>query len=182
MDQPGGTVVAVFRDHDAAERAVRRLHSEGFDMHNLSIVGRDFRASDKPAGFISTRDCVDKGTEIGAFLGGIFGLCVGMGFLILPGLGLVIAAGPIAAALLGEMEGTAGGAVVGGLAAALVSWGVPRFHAGNYQAHVVSGKFLVIVRGSPQAIEHAKSVLKSESPDVLDGYEAPAQQKTATGR
>jgi uncharacterized membrane protein len=91
------SVVAVFRQQDATERAVRRLHDDGFDMRNVSIVGRGFQVSEEPAGFVTTGDCVEKGAEIGAVLGGFFGLCIGIGFLILPGLGLVIVAGPLSA-------------------------------------------------------------------------------------
>jgi hypothetical protein len=171
--EPGPSVaLAVFRDPKAVERAVRRLHKEGFNMCNLSVVGRDFEVSDDPAGFVTTGDCTAVGAEIGAFVGGIFGLCVGMGFLVLPVLGPVIVAGPISAALLGGIEGTAGGAALGALAGGLVGWGVPSVHVRKYEQHVKGGKFLVLARGDARAIEHAKSVLWPESPEHLEIFDA----------
>jgi hypothetical protein len=172
-NQPNAlSVIAVYHDHESTERAVRRLHEDGFDMRNVSIVGRDFQTGDEPVGFVTTGDCAATGAEIGAFLGGIFGLCVGAAFLILPGMGIVIAAGPIAAALVGGEEGALAGAVVGGLAGALVGWGIPGVHALKYETHVKDGKFLVLARGDSKTIEHAKSVLRPEGPDHLETYES----------
>ena len=45
------SVIAVFPDHESAERAIQLLSKEGFPMSNLSIVGRDFQVSEKPVGF-----------------------------------------------------------------------------------------------------------------------------------
>jgi hypothetical protein len=180
-EDPRGSVVAVFRDHESVERAVRRLHDEGFDMRNLSIVGRNFQVSDEPAGFVTTGDCAGWGADVGSFMGGIFGLFIGMGFLILPGLGLVIVAGPLTAALLGGIEGSAAGAVVGGLVGALVGWGVPGVHAAKYETHVKGGNFLVLARGGSKAIEHAKSVLSAGAPDSLENYEgSPNRTNSST--
>jgi hypothetical protein len=170
-NQPNeSSVIAVYHNHESAERAFRRLHEDGFDMRNVSIVGRDFQVEDEPVGFVTTGDCAAAGAEIGAFVGGIFGLCVGMAFLILPGLGFVIVAGPIAAALVGGEEGALAGAVIGGLAGALVGWGVPGVHARKYETHVKEGKFLVLARGDSETIGHAKQVLQPEGPDQLETY------------
>ncbi len=101
----GSSVVAVYPDHASAERAVRRLHAGGFAMSDLSIVERDFQVSEEPVGFVSTGDFAAAGAGTGAWVGGLFGLLVGAAFLILPGLGPVIVAGPLSAALLGGVEG-----------------------------------------------------------------------------
>src|SRR5271157_6058435 len=102
MSQAGtpiaSSVVAVYRDQATAERAVRQLHEEGFPLGELSIVGRNFQETEEPYGFVSRGDYAKAGAETGAWFGGMFGLFIGAGFLILPGLGLVVVAGPIAAA------------------------------------------------------------------------------------
>ena len=110
------SVVAVYPDHPAAERTVRQLHEAGFAIGDISIVGRDFQETDRPYGFVSRSDYAKAGAETGAWFGGLFGLCLGAGFLILPGLGLVVVAGPIAAALLAGIEGGLAGTALGGLA------------------------------------------------------------------
>jgi hypothetical protein len=157
-------VVAVYPDHESVERAVNRLHAEGFETRDLSIVGRDFRPDgEEEAEPLATSDYATAGAEVGAVVGGLFGLCVGMAFLILPGVGPIVVAGPIAAALAGGAEGSLAGASVGALVGALVGWGVPHDRAMEYRDHVKSGRYLVLARGDAAKIEHARSVLHHEA-------------------
>ena len=44
-------VVAVFSDHQAAETAVKKLTAAGFEMKNLSVVGKGFHTEEKVVGF-----------------------------------------------------------------------------------------------------------------------------------
>lgn len=168
------SIVAVYPNHAAAERAVRLLHKEGFAMRDLSIVGRDFQMTEEPVGFVSAGDYAAAGAGTGAWVGGLFGLLVGAAFLVLPGLGPVIVAGPLSAALLGGLEGALAGAAIGALAGALVGWGVPKEHAIRYEAQVRAGKFLVVARGTPDEIRHARTLLAPEAPESLDVHGVPA--------
>lgn len=165
VDQPTSFhVVAVYPDHESVERAVSRLHADGFEMRDLSIVGRDFRLNEgETAEPMTTSDYATTGAEFGAVVGGLFGVCVGMAVLILPGLGPVIVAGPIAAALAGGAEGSLAGASLGALVGALVGWGVPHDRAVAYRDHVKSGKYLVLARGDAAKLEHARAVLHHEA-------------------
>lgn len=156
-------VVAIYPDHESVERAVSRLHADGFEMRDLSIVGRDFRVNDETAEPLATSDYATAGAEFGAVVGGLFGLCAGMAILILPGLGPMVVAGPIAAALAGGVEGSLAGASVGALVGALVGWGIPHDRALEYRDHVQSGKYLVLARGDAAKIEHAREVLHHEA-------------------
>ena len=45
------TVVAVFADHAAAETAVKKLTAAGFEMKNLSVVGKGYHTDEKVVGF-----------------------------------------------------------------------------------------------------------------------------------
>ncbi len=54
-------VVAVYPDHPSAEEAVRRLVKEGFDMKDVSIVGRDFQVEEEPIGFVSAATSSARG-------------------------------------------------------------------------------------------------------------------------
>src|SRR5579864_3113896 len=96
-----GAVLAVYPDHASAEDAVRRPQKEGIPMQNLSIIGKDFQAVEHPLGFVTTGSVAGEGAKVGAWTGGIFGLLVGAAFLMVPGIGAVVVAGPMAAALLG---------------------------------------------------------------------------------
>jgi len=165
------SVVAVYPDHTSAERAVRQLHDAGFDLGDLSIVGRDFQETDKPYGLVSRSDYVKAGAETGSLFGGLFGLCIGAGFLVLPGLGLVVVAGPIAAALLAGIEGALAGTALGSLAGALVGWEVPKDRALKYEEQVKGGKFLVFVRSNTEVVARACGLLAAQGPDHIDLYE-----------
>ncbi len=154
--------------------AVRQLHEAGFDLGDLSIVGRDFQESEEPYGLVSRGDYVKAGAKTGSLFGGLFGLCVGAGFLVLPGLGLVGVAGPLGAALLAGIEGALAGTALGSLAGALVGWGVPKDRALKYEEQIKGGKFLVFVRSVPEVVARARSLLVTHGPDHIDLYEPPA--------
>ena len=164
------TVIATYPDHASAEDAVRRLQKEGIPMQNLSIVGKDFQTVEQPLGFVTTGTVAKEGAKVGAWTGGIFGLLVGAAFLILPGVGPVIAFGPLSVALLGGLEGALAGAAFGGLTGALVGLGVSKDKAIRYESQVKAGKFLVTLQGDGPQIERAKSLLtagKAETTEVV---------------
>jgi hypothetical protein len=92
----------------------------------------------------------------------------------LPGLGLVVVAGPIMAALVAGIEGALAGTALGSLAGALVGWGVPKDRAIKYEEHVKGGKFLVVVRSIPKIVAGAHSLLAAQGPDHINVYEPPA--------
>ena len=100
----------------------------------------------------------------------LFGLLVGVAFLILPGVGPVVIAGPLAAAMLGGVEGALAGAAIGGIMGALVGLGVSKDKAIRYESQVKAGKFLVTLQGDGSQIEHAKSLFtagKAETAEVF---------------
>jgi uncharacterized membrane protein len=164
------TVIATYPDHASAEDVVRRLQKEGVPMQDLSIIGKDFQAVEKPVGFVTTGTVAGAGARVGAWTGGIFGLLVGAAFLVLPGVGAVVIAGPLAAALLGGIEGALAGAALGGLSGALVGLGVSKDKAIRYESQVKAGKFLVTLRGDGPQVERARSLLsagKAETTEVV---------------
>ncbi len=164
------SVVAVYPDNAMAERAVRKLHEAGFARDDLSIVGRDFQMTEKPVGFVS----LGENAKTGAWFGGLFGLCVGAAFLILPGLGPIVVAGPLTAVLLAGLEGAVAGTALGSLAGALVGLGVPNDRALEYETQVKGGKFLVVVRGAPEVAARAHSLLVSEATEHVEVFGATA--------
>jgi hypothetical protein len=118
---------------------------------------------------------------MGAFWGGIWGLLFGAGFLLIPGIGPVLVAGPFLAALVGALESAA---IVGGLsavAAGLVSLGIPKESAVKYEAEVKADKFVLVVHGTPEELERARAILADgplltilKNPDNKDPNESSA--------
>ncbi len=141
------SVLAGYRSHYDAEKAVRRLAQEGVPMDKISIIGRSFQTGDDIQGFYRPADAALKGAETGAWFGGICGLLIGTGLFILPVVGPVFVLGPLA----GLVAGAIGGAGLGALIASLVSLGIHQDQAVQYQESIHAGEFLVIVHGGTSA-------------------------------
>ncbi len=149
----------VFDNHAAAEDAIRTLGQSGFDMKKLSLVGKGYHSEEKPMGFYTAGDRIKAWGGSGAFWGGIWGMLLAPAVFVLPGLGVVGMAGPIVAALVGALEGAV---VVGGLSAlgaALTQIGVPKDQVIKYEAALKVDKYLLVVHGSAEDQEKARSVL-----------------------
>ena len=149
----------VFDTHAAAEEAIRTLGQSGFDMKKLSLVGKGYHSEEKPMGFYTTGDRIKAWGSSGAFWGGIWGMLLAPAVFVLPGLGVVGMAGPIVATLVGAREGAV---VVGGLSAlgaALTQVGVPKDQVIKYEAALKVDKYLLVVHGSAEDQEKARSVL-----------------------
>src|SRR5271165_4403513 len=119
-------VVAVYDTHEEAEAAVKELQRGGFDMKKLSVVGKDYHTDEQVVGYYNAGDRMKYWGGMGAFWGGLWGLLFGAAFFLVPGIGPVLVAGPVAASIVAALEGAV---VVGGLSAigaGLYSIGIPK--------------------------------------------------------
>lgn len=149
----------VFDNHDAAEEAIRTLSHAGFDMKQLSLVGKGYHSEETPMGFYTAGDRIKAWGSTGAFWGGIWGLLLAPAVFVFPGLGIVSMAGPFVATLVSVLEGAM---VVGGLSAlgaALTQVGVPKDQIIKYEAALKVDKYLLVVHGSQREQDQARSVL-----------------------
>jgi len=80
-------VVGIYTTHTEAEATVKALQRTGFDMQKLSIVGKDYRTEEHVIGHYTTGDRMQVWGKRGAFWGGFWGLLVGSGFFVIPGIG-----------------------------------------------------------------------------------------------
>jgi hypothetical protein len=107
----------------------------------------------------------------GAALGGLGGLLVGLGALTIPGIGPVIAAGPLATAIAGLAGAGAGalaGGAAGGLLGALMDMGLPEEQASYYAEGVRRGGTLVAVRASDERHDQLHATLARFDPVDLE--------------
>jgi hypothetical protein len=165
-------VIAIFHDHTTAELAIKKLASAGFDMKNLSIVGKGYHTDEKVVGFYSTGDRVKFWGSRGAFWGGFWGLFLGAIFMTVPVVGHVVVLGYLATVLIYGIENAV---VVGGLSAlgaALYSIGIPKDSVINYETALTTDKFLVMARGPTAEIARAKTILGTFNPIQLDIHTA----------
>ena len=86
-------VIAVYGTHSEAEQAIKKLQRSGFDMKQLSILGKGYHSEERPYGFYTTGDRMKTWGGLGAFWGSLWGLLFGAAFFWLPGIGPVAAAG-----------------------------------------------------------------------------------------
>lgn len=147
------TVVGLFRDSTEAQAALHDLESAGFTREHLSLVAYDGSQANSEAS--SQGSEMGSNTTKGATMGGVAGLLLGLAAVAIPGIGPVVAAGPIAAALAGAGVGAAAGGILG----ALADMGIPGHEAKYYQEAIRRGGTLVIVRTDDQLAEKAQSIL-----------------------
>lgn len=145
------TVLGTFPGRDQAEKAVEELRGKGFDG-DISIVARDRGERQKNQFTTMGTDNITDGTATGGVIGGLAGLAVGAGALAIPGIGPLIAAGPIA--------GLLSGAATGGIAGGLIDWGIPRERGKFYEEKVKQGNILVSVRAGDDRINDAADTLR----------------------
>lgn len=135
--------MGVYETGDEAVRAVEELKAQGYRQEEISVVAKDRDELNyvNEETDTKTEEGLAAGAATGGILGGTAGLLAGIGALAIPGIGPVLAAGPIAATL----AGAAAGAGTGGLAGALIGMGIPDEEASRYEGDVKEGKLLVLV-------------------------------------
>ncbi|HLO77780.1 MAG TPA: YsnF/AvaK domain-containing protein [Magnetospirillum sp.] len=181
------TVVGLFRSQEEARSVVEDLIQAGCRREDLSLVAKNERDLSE-AGEEEVGEKEERGTKagegaatgagIGAVLGGIGGILVGLGVLAIPGVGPIIAAGPVAATL----AGAAGGAVAGGLIGGLVGLGIPEEEAGHYAEGVRRGHTLVIAKTSDAEADSASAVMNRHNPIDLHTEAAKWRAEGWSGR
>jgi hypothetical protein len=160
------TVVALYDNLETAQSAVQELLSNGFSRDDISVV-RTNQQGDYTSGNVNDPNSMSSdaggavaGAGIGAVLGGLAGLLVGLGALAIPGIGPIIAAGPLATTLAGAGLGAATGGLVGALADA----GIPKSDAGAYAEGVRRGGTLVTVRADEDMVSRATEIMNRYTP------------------
>ena len=141
--------VGVYESHDAAVEAVKALTKGGFPMRKVSIIGKELEKIEDVQGYYTWKDPAKSGAGIGGFWGGLFGILVGVGFVVLPGVGGVFVAGSLAL-----------GSAAGGLFGALLGLGIGKDQLLKYQQSLQAGRFLVVAHGTAEEVSRAAEILE----------------------
>jgi uncharacterized membrane protein len=155
------TVVGLFDNHQDAERAVDALKKAGFKDEGISLLARQDTIKTDPEGRPpdKAKDNALKSAAGGGVVGGLAGLLVGIGSVVVPGLGPVIAGGALAT-LLGTTAAGAGiGAAAGGVIGTLTGMGVSQEEAQLYAEGVKRGGLLVIAQVEAGQVEMADTIM-----------------------
>jgi hypothetical protein len=162
------TVIAVFTDHNAAESAVKKLAANGFQMKNLSVVGKGYHSEEKVVGFYNTGDRIKFWGTRGAFWGGLWGLFLGGLFMTVPVVGHVVVLGYLAATAITAVESAVMAGGLTALGAALYSIGIPKDSVIQYEAAVKADGFLVMAHGAAEEIARARVILGAANASCLE--------------
>lgn len=154
------TIIATYANADNANKAIEALHGIGLTNEEISVMTLDSQAQGELPGseVAKATDNAAHGALQGAKLGLVGGLLVGVAALTIPGLGPLLAVGPLASALgvtgvLGTAVTGAGiGTAVGGIGAmvtSLVKMGLAETEATAIDADLRAGAVVVSVHEAP---------------------------------
>ena len=159
-------VFGIFTTRTGAETAVDRLIAAGFRSDDVSVLAPDQKATRELATEKNTKapEGATTGATAGGAIGGTLGLLAGIGALAIPGVGPLIAAGPI----MGALAGMGAGAATGGLIGALVGMGIPEYEAKRYEGRVKDGGILVSAHcDDSHLVSKGKDVLEASGAEDI---------------
>ena len=169
--------VGVFDSETKAQRVIEKLIEEDFPADRLSLFRKSGGSGDDMLGLAYT----DSGERIkvwgehGAAWGALWGLLAGAtGLFVLPGIGPLLAAGPIVEALGGAIAGAAvaggtmaGAAVLTEFASALHRMGIPETRIEDIRGAIEDGKYVVILHCQPGESERCAMRLNWAGADLV---------------
>ena len=163
------TVVGIFDNYSFAENAARQIKDRGLRTDDISIVARQDDSggvNDKSAKMVNDtgprNDNISDGVVTGSVLGGLAGLLIGAGSMVVPGLGIVAAAGPITGLLTG--------AVTGGIVGGLVDLGIPENRSRQYESDIKAGKILFSMKADDDKVDEIATILRNNGAISVDTY------------
>jgi hypothetical protein len=152
-------VFGIYATRPQVENAVDELKAAGFRNTDISVlfpenVGTKEFAHEKDT---KAPEGTATGVVTGGVIGGALGWLAGIGSLAIPGVGPLIAAGPI----IGALSGIGAGGVIGGIAGALIGMGIPEYEAKRYEGRIKRGNILLSVHSdNNEWREKAKNILE----------------------
>lgn len=152
--------IATYDSIEGATAAVQKLGDAGFPVDNISILTKNLESETEVHGFYTAKDLAKSDAKFGAWVGGFFGILGGAALLIVPGVGPVVAAGSVAAMLVGGVEGAATFAAVGGIIGAATGHFVAKKHIPKLEEHFEAGRYILIVQHeSDEQLAKAREIL-----------------------
>ena len=181
------TILALYDDLATAQATVQDLVNAGFSRENISIVANDTTGeyskymATHPADGTDDHVGPGEGSAFGAAVGALTGALVALGALVIPGIGPVIAAGPLVAGLAGAATGALAGGATGGIVGGLLSMGVPNDEAGFYAEGVRRGGTLVSATVSDEWANRVENIMNQHYPVDIERRAAQWRDKGWTG-
>lgn len=162
------TTVGVFSSQQEAERAVETLQDEGFTEDEISVLARDQgeggQEGGEQMGGAGGMDGLTDGTAWGTGIGAVGGLLASAGALAIPGIGPILAVGPLASTLTG--------AVAGGLGGGLLDLGIPEDRGRQFEDDLRQGMVLCIVETDGNRSNEAARIMREAGAESVESHGA----------
>ena len=158
------TIVGSFDGYPSARRVVRELKDDGYMARDIGIMASDISGVHGSADLHEKDDHTATCALTGGVVGGAAGLAASLMALTIPGLGPIIAAGP----LVSMLGGAGAGAVAGGLIGTLTDAGVSEEHANYYAETVRRGGAIVTVKVDESRADRAAEIMRANGAIDLD--------------
>jgi uncharacterized membrane protein len=160
-------VVSIFNSEERAKEAINELKRQGFDEREISLIAKDKKQNlGAQENDFDSKTMGDQNIGDGAFtggtIGGIAGLLASTGALLIPGIGPIVAAGPLAAFLTGIV----GGGIVGGL----VDFGIPEESGRQLEERVKKGDLLVTLKVADNEVSQVTSILERFGGEDIEAH------------
>lgn len=181
MSSKNTAVFGIYATPATAESAVDHLLSIGFMNPAISVLLPDDESTRAFAHEKNTKapEGTVTGVTTGGVVGGTLGLLAGIGALAIPGVGPLIAAGPI----MGALAGLGVGGTVGGIVGALVGMGIPEYEAKRFEGAVKDGGTLLSVHcDTSEEVTKAKEGLRSTGAKDIASAGEEGSRDTSGGR
>ena len=164
------TIVALYDDMATAHKVIDELVKNGISRTAISLAANDSGGEFKKLSEGVDTQHVDagEGSAFGAAVGALTGILVSLGALVIPGVGPVLAAGPLAAALTGGVTGAVAGAATGGLVGGLLSLDIPEAEASAYAEGIRRGGVLLAVEPSETQADWVAQIMDQYKPVDVD--------------
>jgi uncharacterized membrane protein len=196
-------VTAIFRNHEAAERAASALVELGAEDEHISMLApgeqgpvasaaamshqgeHEFVEPAREVGdtgaALTTTDEQDaaKGAATGAAIGAVAGIAAGLAALMVPGFGVIMAAGPLSWAIGGAVGTAAAGAVVGGVYGGLRDIGIDETAARGYEERLRKGDVLLTALIPPLSEDRVREALNEHNAEDISFSEDISTMSTA---
>lgn len=174
------SVYAIAVSEGQANQIVDSLTKSGFSSNDISVLFPDKDTTHEFSHEKNTKapEGAMTGAASGGVLGGTLGLLAGIGVLAIPGVGPLIAAGPLLAAL----SGAAAGATVGGVAGGLIGLGIPELEAKRYENRIAEGNILIsVLAETGDEVSRAKDILENAGAEDISVTSVGEVSSTSKG-
>ncbi|MFO7534576.1 MAG: DUF3341 domain-containing protein [Kiritimatiellia bacterium] len=172
------SVFCIATSLDQADNIVESLKNANFSNNDISALFADKESTHEFAHEKSTKapEGTVAGVSTGGLIGGALGWIAGIGALAIPGIGPLVAAGPVLAAL----SGVAIGGAIGGVAGALIGLGIPELEAKRYEGKIREGNILISVHTeNAEELSWAKDIFRRENArDICSTAEAQTPKQS----